>query len=243
MKSLILIVFVTLLSSKYSYSNSSLQTAEMGVCKELEASLVIQFIVSGKDLPMTWDEFEEIGLIKKNSLERQSFKIKSINSFSLVPNTPLIRDQLGISHQYSGLRLFLISRRGIATKSSGVGRCAILIGPNGAGSEALRTYSYFIPEETSKLILDQINGFDPLKQPLAFDDKFISENRNTIKGNWLEQLRPESPHPLGSDQIESKSDSNSITPKSSMFWFIGFFILFILLVVSLVYQARKNKYF
>lgn len=241
MKFPILIITIILIAPKYAYSNSSLQATEMGVCRDLEMSLMMQFIEEGKALPKTWDDFQEVGLIKKNPSGRDLFKINSINSFSLVPNIPLIKDQAGISHEYRGLRLFLISRQGIDTKSSGVGRCVILVKQGETESKFIRAYSYFIPEETAKIILSQINEFDPMRQPLAFDDKFISENRNTIKGNSLERNPSKTPHLPESGQAEFGSGSVITGANFNIFWVIVFAIsIFSLLVFILNRRARKR---
>jgi hypothetical protein len=150
-------------------ANSTIE-AEMAFCRDLESSLNYQFIDDEKDLPTSWDDFAEIGMIKKKLLPRNSIQLKTINSLALVPGAPVIHAQPGIPGEYQGHRLFLISRTENITKPSGPGRYAILIKPEELDSRPIRTYSYFIPEETAQIILKQIKGFDPQEQPLAFED-------------------------------------------------------------------------
>ena len=94
-------------------------TAQMTVCGSPESTLIDDFIGAKKGLPTSWDDFEEIALLKKGSLQLDSFRIKTTNSFALVPGAPVIQAESGISRDYQGRRLFLISREENLTKSLG----------------------------------------------------------------------------------------------------------------------------
>lgn len=169
MKKLVITMLIVLGCTVLSNANSTI-SAELVICREIELSLKYQFINDHKDLPVSWAEFEGIRMTKAGLLQYESFRAKTINSFAIVPGAPIIQSQLGIPREYSGWRLFLISRDENPTKTSGSGRYAILIKPEELDSKSVRTYSYFIPEETAQIILKQIKGFDPRKQPLAFEN-------------------------------------------------------------------------
>lgn len=151
-------------------ADSKAVSSEMRVCRFLERLLDFQINHEKRELPTSWETFDVIGLMKKNPLKQQLFESRVVNSFALVPDTPLIQPQPGISPDYLGHRLFLISREQNITKSAGNGRCVILIKPVELDSQPVRIYSDFIPEETAQIILKQIKGFDPQKQPLAFEN-------------------------------------------------------------------------
>lgn len=215
--------------------------AQMNVCGSLERSLIDNYLIAKKRLPKSWDDFEEIALSKKGSLQLDAFRIKTINSFALVPGCPVIQTQPGIPSDYRGRRLFLISRQEVVTKSSQRGRCAILIEPEGIDSNPSRTYSYFISEEAAQLILKQISRFDPEKQPLAFDEQFILRNKNRIKGNALDQTIKRLERSRPSVHSEADSASISTSSESRMFWIIGAILLFLLCgFYSLVRRSRRN---
>lgn len=163
------IVLFFLFSSIFSNADVK-KSAQMGVCSFLQGLLEFQVFHESKDLPTSWETFEVIGTMKKGSSKKQLFEMKTINSFALVPSLPIIQSEPGIPGDYQGNRLFLISREENVTKASGRGRCAIFIKTEGSSSKPVRTFSYFIPEETAQIILKQIGGFDPQKQPLAFEN-------------------------------------------------------------------------
>lgn len=144
-------------------------SAEFGVCRELEIALGFQ-MDEEKKLPASWDDFEKVRVMKKGTIKHQLFTAKAINSFALVPGAPVIEHQAGIPHEYPGYRLVFISREAGKSKSSGIGRCALLADPEGQNSKQFKVYAVFFPENLAQIILKQIDGFDPSKQPLAFED-------------------------------------------------------------------------
>lgn len=145
-------------------------SAEFGFCKEFEFSLGFRLEHENKGIPTAWEEFEAIEMMKSGSMALQLRRAKAINSFALVPGAPMIESDAGIPREYAGYRLVFISRAESQTKLAGNGRCALLADPRGQNSKQFRAYSVFFSEEVTQIILNQIEGFDPIKQPLAFED-------------------------------------------------------------------------
>lgn len=184
MKVLIIIILAFGIISDFSQARGI--SGEMGVCRELEIELSFRLKQEQKGLPDSWDDFIGVVAVKKGQLELESFRVKAINSFALVPGAPVIQTQKGIPREYQGYRLVLISREENITERAGTGRCALFADPGGQNSKQFPVYSAFIPEETAKLILSQIRGYDPKTQPVAFDDEFIFHNRKRIRGAYLD---------------------------------------------------------
>lgn len=152
------------------FADSKSVSFEMSACKEIGFFLSFRLDNERKGIPEKWDDLVLVEKMKGGMVKHQLEMAQAINSFALVPDSPMISASPGISRDYSGHRLFLISRVENFTKSSGSGRCAILIKPEEPDSTPIRIFSYFIPEETARLILKTIPDFDPAEQPLAFED-------------------------------------------------------------------------
>jgi hypothetical protein len=168
-------------------------------------------------------------------MKRDAYLIKSANSFALVPGAPSIREQQGISRSYYGNRLFLISREETSIRTGARGRCVILIRPEGLNSKPLQTFSYFVPEVEAQLILKQIPGFDPKKQPIAFNNLFIYQNRSTIKGDQLSGLISK----LEKSPPFDPADPNALPPpaNSAPLWIGG---VIAIVLGMLVYLAKRS---
>jgi hypothetical protein len=161
---------VALIMTNALLADSKRVSFEMGVCQSLEFDIAYRLDHEGKGVPSKWNDFVTVERMQSGMVEHQLGTAKAINSFALVPGAPVIGEGPGISPDYIGHRLFLISRAENFTKNSGSGRCAILIKPKDLDSKPSRTFSYFIPEEAAKAILRTIPSFDPEAQPLAFED-------------------------------------------------------------------------
>lgn len=154
-----------------------------GIALQLDTTLNDQ----GGELEDSWDDFIQIRMIKNGILEKSGYTIKTINSFALVPGAPVIQSQPGVPRELVGYQLFLTSREETILRNKR-GRCMIFIKlPRNKPGRA-RILSPFVPEERAQHILNQFPDFDPTKQPVAFDDLFIYNNRKTIKGDALNEL-------------------------------------------------------
>lgn len=216
----------------------------MRICGFLESCLVRQSIDDNKNLPTSWNDFEVISYIKKDLKNHSLFELKTINSFAIVPGAPLIQPESGISGEYRGHRLFLISREENITKYSGKGRCVILIKPEELDSKPVRTYSYFIPEETALLILKQIKGFDPKEQPIAFENIDQLEREKKASQEKMEQTIRENMRTNGKfkpDNRTTPGDQPSINWESyKSAWITGGVILTAFFIWIFVRKRVKN---
>lgn len=178
--------FILLLSLN---SNECLQTKgrpkEFAYARLMTGMLSNNILLGGKGIPEGWHDFMQINYMKKEATPSAS-EFKAINSFALVPSSPVIKKQKEIPAEYIGMRLFLISRYKIHTKSLDPGRCVILIYPPTQESEKTVSNAYFIPETTAQLILAQMPDFNPVAQPLAFDDDFLVANQKKFQGEDLD---------------------------------------------------------
>ena len=157
----------------------------------LSGSLALQLDTSLNDrreeLATSWDDFIQIQMIKNGSSAKDGFTIKTLNSFALVPGSPVIENRPGIPREFVGYRVFLTSREETTLRKER-GRCMIFVKLSGTPDGRTRILSPFVPEERAQHILNQFPDFDPTKQPVAFDDVFIYKNRKAIKGDALDGL-------------------------------------------------------
>lgn len=184
MKFLKIFIFYFVISSNSSQAKSELPK-EFGYVRMMTVQLSNNSLLGGNPIPEGWRDFMLVNYMKTESLHSAS-NFKVVNSFALVPHSPVIKENKEIPKEYSGKRLFLISRYQVYTDSLGQGRCIILIYPSTNESDKIISAAYFIPEATAQLILAQIPDFDPTEQPLAFDDNFMLENKNKFQGKHLE---------------------------------------------------------
>jgi hypothetical protein len=185
MKQLIFFASVISILINFAFAKSGFPK-EWGMARMLTSSLYNNELSGGKRIPDTWEDMVEISWTRSGKISQSAYYIKLVNSFALVPTSPVIKKDSKIPNEYSGKRLFLISRYQIYTASSTQGRCMILIDPPSAESGRIISAPYFVPEATAQLIIAQIPDFDPTEQPLAFDDDFLLANKNKFQGEHLD---------------------------------------------------------
>ncbi len=168
-----LIIIICFLITSHSLPGRSEVTQARYACNIVELAIWDEFLSEGKDLPSSWDDIPSFRDMKKNITAQNLNTLQHINALALVPNSPLIQTELGISSTHSNWRLFAISRTAefhfpeskLDNGSPDEGRYAILVAGDGT-----KTEPSWIPETEAQLILKQIKGFDPAKQPFAFKD-------------------------------------------------------------------------
>ena len=199
--------------------------------------------LSNQPLPSSWDEIEPIAEIRKMDPRGSLYTMRTINSFSLVPGAPVIIKEPGISREHYGKRLFLISREEEPVQFNSPGRCVVLVDPKSIDATALRTYSYFIPEASAQLILGQIEGFDPKKTPVAFENLPAIEKRLKSENKELDdiaktQLTKPEQRPA-SDRLphfNEKATPRDTYVSLTVVWFVA-----ILFVAGLAYRYLRKK--
>jgi hypothetical protein len=166
-----ILFFITVLLSAFGFLPiyaDSRQDKQRLMCSQIQMMLDFRLTHQKKEIPVSWDELENVRVMKEVGFDPNGFEEKMINAFALVPGAPVIPDHPGISKDHRGHRLFMINREEVTNSFKKSGRHIILIRPEGLNSKPFRILSYFIPEETALLILKQFPDFDPAKQPLAF---------------------------------------------------------------------------
>ncbi len=267
MKQLIVFASVISILINFAFAKSGFPK-EWGVARMLTSSIYNNELLDGKRIPDTWEDLIEISWIKSGKISKSSYYIKVVNSFALVPTCPVIKKDSKIPNEYSGKRLFLISRYQIYTSSSTQGRCMILIDPPSAESGKIISAPYFVPEATAQLIIAQIPDFDPTQQPLAFDDDFLLANKNKFQGEHLgstigaieknRQAEARSTNPQQPDTIHNKDkdsiqknlqkvqaekDANPIFRNFTIWWMIGISLISGIIFWSFVNRIRIRKFF
>jgi len=166
----------------------------MNACRQIEIMVGLEFVAKGKDLPVTWGEIPTIQRMQRESqaeyVDTSSINLmRCLNSFAIVPNTPVISSEPGISRKRSTKRLFAISRyknRAFEDASGQAeGRYAVLVSNDGTITEP-----HWIPEHEANIIFSQIGGLDPSYQPVPFPDiDRISKLSEERKEKALEVIR------------------------------------------------------
>lgn len=214
-------LWIVFLCSCLNCEATSRGNRKLGVAYLLEGSL--RGKLSNQPLPDSWDEIEPVVEIRKMDPRGSLHVMKTINSFALVPGAPVIIKEPGISYEYYGKRLFLISRSEDVIPPDSPGRYVILIDPEGTDPKTMRAYSYFIPEATAQLILGQLKVFDPKKTSVAFENlpaiekRFKAEQKELDDFGKAHQSRPVkrlgtagSPHPADSAASEATPASRAL---------------------------------
>jgi hypothetical protein len=159
------------------------------------------------------NSFEKIDSIQ-SMIKRNPSALKFLNLLALVPSMPTIESHVGMSTGLKNYRLFALSRvpcfDPVLSKSGPAkiqgGRFLFLI--HLKNNECFPTW---VPEPEVQFILGQVGGFDPEKQPLAFQD-LIPENggrmpsENETRGNRNDTDRT----------LPTPDDSKAIAPVRSL---------------------------
>ncbi len=182
-KKIILIAF--LLGTVNAAIAHNLETPTLGICRRLAMIVWDEVIREGHTLPESWDEIPGIGRIRNDPSVMNPSELAIINTLAIVPHAPEIVPEPGISRDHSERRLFVIGRKSSFDHAPSDhnfdplkgGRFAILVAPD--ASDIVATW---IPEPEARIILKQIEGFDPSAQSLAFKNiaqlEFEKEERH-----------------------------------------------------------------
>jgi hypothetical protein len=134
-------------------------SASLHIFQQITISLATDYIEKKVALPKS---FEDISSIQQLALGHPIY-IKHLNTLTIVPEAPLIQRKTGSLNGSYAHRLFAIARK--PDDLPKIGRQVILI-----RQEDLGCITAWIPESEAQFILNQLKGFDPEKQPLAFQD-------------------------------------------------------------------------
>lgn len=224
------ILLFILLSTLFLHARGLEISEEASVIRQISMCVFDDFLREKKDLPKSFDDIPSLRewVIKETAIA------SLVNDLAIVPTTPLIHAEQGISNKFTKYKLFAISRgRSFDTVISSEGsdraiggRHSILIDEKNSD-----IFSMWIPENQAQIILKQINDFDPTKQPLAFQG--LTQN-NTMHSDESIQPKQQST-PQGNSKFKSISGS---LRELKLLWILGGCIL-IIAVVWFVMRIRR----
>ncbi len=131
------------------------------------------------------NRFDEVSSIRQ-MVKRSPYFVRYLNMLSIVPNSPVIESHVDMVNGLKKYRVFAMSRipcfdkilsQNGPSKIYG-GRYLFLVNMEGSDCNPR-----WIPEPEVQFILKQLNGFDPEKQPLAFQDLISEEGKGPISEN------------------------------------------------------------
>ena len=143
-------------------------SATQHACNVVEIAIWDEFVSSGKALPNAWEEIQLIADMRRKSGEQNPDLLMKINTLAIVPGGPAIGESQRIRRDRWNNNIFAISRTELFdnAKDPSVqgGRFALIVKPDKS-----EIATHWLPETEAKEILAQLKGFEPAKQPLAFE--------------------------------------------------------------------------
>lgn len=239
---LVCCIFPQLNNLAFSRSDS---TPAMQMCRTIEIALYEDFILPGKSLPASFEDMPFLRECAEHQWADRPHEFDRLNDLAIVPNAPAIKNEQGISANRAGSRLFAISRtwnfdysrKGFdeSDPMSG-GRFVILISEN-----PLSVAPSWIPEQEARVIISQVNGFDPAIQPRSFNDfaknarsKVIERDahKENMRKIWADSTRP---------NRHRKDGPVKILGNHRELWIIGACIVGSLLILHMIRRGLKSK--
>lgn len=211
-------------------------------CNLIEIAILDELLSAGKDLPNTWDQIPIIGDMKEKISTQNLSTLEHINLLALVPGAPLIYASPGISPDNLNQKLVAISRTAevhlpgskIENRDLTKGRYIILV-----SADQTTINSRWILESEAQQILEQIEGFDPIKQPFAFDGlEKLERDRKAAQEKLNQDLVN---HLRGRSGIgqEDKVRSNDKESRSYRFFDILIWVVGSALIVCTVWTFKR----
>ena len=170
----------------------------------------------------SWPPMEKLTSIEQSVLRTKTPReLVFFNSLAGVPGTPLIKAD-GVKIRYPGFRLYAISRipnfeRAYTPEGEKTGgRYAVLFKEQN-GNPVIMEIPWIVESE-AQIILQQIGGFDPKKEPFVFEDTYVKlggnleklyENNIPTKGNKHPLSPTESKLRNGGSPAASSQQENS----------------------------------
>ena len=234
------LVFLFLIVPIISLGRGLEISEESNVIRQVTTCIFDDFMSGKKELPIMFDDIPTL----KDWANRDKYIISFVNRLAIVPSSPTILAEQGVSNKFFNYRLFAISRnisfdKVFSTEGSDRklgGRHSILIKADNS-----EIFVMWIPEKEAQIILKQLKDFDPAKQPLAFQGLAHSDAGKAPRQkspNHNEDLVKGEQHPLLPDQANIKRTLRKPI-HSHKFWIIGG-IIFLISVIG--YAIRRRSY-
>lgn len=165
----VLLLPVALLTLSLPLMGRVSASATQHACNVVEIAIWDEFVSSGKALPDAWEEIQLIADMRRKSGEQNPDLLVKINTLAIVPGGPAIGESQRIRRDRWNSNIFAISRTELFdnAKDPSVegGRFALIVKPDKS-----EIATHWLPETEAREILGQLEGFDPAKQPLAFEN-------------------------------------------------------------------------
>ena len=209
---------------------------ETNVIRQITMCVYDDFTSANKGLPITFDSIPSL----REWVNRDKSIVSFVNRLAIVPGSPMIRLEQGILNKFGNYKLFAISRNNSFDKvlssegddkESG-GRHSILI--KDGDMRAM-----WIPESQAQLILNQIKGFDPTAQPLAFAG--LPQTSNKIKeGDPVRQ--PETAEAQKSRTLPTVKKRHEPAESTTLPWWLAACSISLLLIFTFAaFRILKSK--
>lgn len=228
MKVIVLSLFLAM-SCAYSRSESS---PVMTLCRNLEMDISSMIDHGERGYPAEWGDFPIVDYWRRNADGLAIDKMRMINSLALIPGGYLLGDEA--PPRFRGSRVMIVSRAPESGKgqSDADGRYLVFI------DKENRAMSSWLEEKDAEKILKLMEGFDPVKAPLVFQNiSSIGRERQEERRKIHEQAR-QIINGLDDDLVNDGAVPDRIlTDESDSRWGFGV-VLGILLLVCGIYFWR-----
>ena len=207
---------------------------EVNVIRQITMCIYDDFTSANKELPTTFDNIPTL----REWVDRDKSVVSFVNRLAIVPGSLTIRPVKGISNKFANYKLFAISRNNSfdkvlssegADKESG-GRHSILIKEGDMRA-------MWIPESQAQLILNQIKGFDPAAQPLAFVDRSQPANKTQEAEPTPPPVRPQHKSPSKFPTLPKMAKAEEPFP----WWLAACAFLSLLIVAAFGYRLFCSR--
>ena len=211
-------------------------TQEGYFCRQIEMSLAVEFLREGKSLPRSFDEMQ----LLQEIVLRDPESSRSINEMVIVPHTPKILFQEGISYTRSDRRLFAISRKPVAhsRNENDLGRYSVWI-----SKDEKDVIPDWMSEVEARLVINQLKNFDPNSQPMAFKD--VEEKiREKKQRTGILQSKPPAAYERPKKvfpKLRSNDDSKSAKEDSGWIWWLCVGSCLLMFLSYLIFRSCKRK--
>lgn len=140
----------------------------LALCRDISMSLQSEFLGKGHKLPVSLGDLD----LLQEIVSRDPRYGELLNRMAVVPDAPVVMNAEGIRRDHVAMRIFAIEREtnsDYAPHSEAgtpqVGRYSLWISQDGNYAAPA-----WILETEAQAIFNQLEGFDPSSQPLAFPD-------------------------------------------------------------------------
>ena len=162
-----LVIFIFFSSA--CMANTSI-SEDLGRLRRFSYELFLALSKSNGDelLPSSWGDVDLLSGMEYDSPDSVWKTVQMVNAFVLLPGAPVIPRELIVEREYSGCRVFAISRFEIIDKVYGRGRYAIVTNRLKENQSIESLYPIFVTEASAQTLIGMLQGFDLESAPRPF---------------------------------------------------------------------------